>query len=101
MEMSVVLPAPLGPSNPNSSPSVTEKLTPLSASSRPYHFLRSSTTSNWFAIRTPVLLAYKSMISPGGNKSRWLGRAKPGAKNFPVDHMQIACDDHANVPYLL
>src|SRR5512136_2544337 len=44
MEMVVVLPAPLGPSRPKTSPSWTEKLMPLTASWPPYFLTRFSTS---------------------------------------------------------
>src|SRR5215831_16586552 len=41
----VVLPAPLGPSSANTSPSATSKLIPRTASTRPYDLRRSSTST--------------------------------------------------------
>src|ERR1700691_939965 len=43
MRMSVLLPAPLGPSRPKISPSATEKLTPLTASKAPKRLTMFST----------------------------------------------------------
>ena len=44
MEMVWVLPAPFGPSRPNTSPSSTLKLIPLTASKSPYFLTRFSTS---------------------------------------------------------
>src|SRR3990172_854097 len=44
IEIVWVLPAPLGPSRPKTSPSSTEKLMPLTASKSPYFFTRLSTS---------------------------------------------------------
>src|SRR3954464_14213424 len=41
----VVLPAPLGPSKPTTSPCETSKSTPLTTRRRPYHFSRPRTSS--------------------------------------------------------
>src|SRR5438105_3458234 len=42
----VVLPAPLGPSRPTTSPSLTWKSTPLTTWRLPYHFCKPRTSSN-------------------------------------------------------
>src|SRR5512137_1631349 len=44
IEMVCVLPAPLGPSKPKTSPSSTVKLSPFTASKSPYFFTRLSTS---------------------------------------------------------
>src|SRR3989304_4788436 len=44
IEIVCVLPAPLGPNKPKTSPSSTEKLSPLTASKLPYFFTKLSTS---------------------------------------------------------
>src|SRR5262245_10536490 len=55
-DISVVLPAPFGPSRPNSSPSATVKLTPCRAVVEPYWWRTSRTSRRGPAIR-PMILA--------------------------------------------
>src|SRR2546423_10433259 len=71
MEISVVLPAPLGPSRPKNSPRATLKLTPASASTLPKR--RATSTTSTAASIAPVAAsggAAREVVHPVHDRER-------------------------------
>src|SRR5512132_4730069 len=60
MRIAVVLPAPLGPSNPNTVPAGTEKSIPPSAVREPNRLVRCSTRTAWSLREDPPTLLIAS-----------------------------------------
>src|SRR5262249_40838912 len=72
----VVLPAPLGPRNPNTSPGATSKLTPRTASTSPKDFFKSRTSIAGIVMwernlqRLEVSIKYKLVLMETGLRER-------------------------------
>ncbi len=62
MRISVLLPAPFGPSRPKISPSATSKLTPFTASKSPYFFTMFSTAIAASALRRQRISAWRDWL---------------------------------------
>src|SRR5262245_27665888 len=74
MRRAVVLPEPLGPSSPNTSPDATDRVRSSRARKRPYSLVRWSVRSSMLSSRfaeIPLLRFLSFMVGPqGGNRQR-------------------------------
>src|SRR5919206_3569445 len=85
----VVLPAPLGPSSPKTSPSSISKLIPRSASSLPYRLRRSST---WIA------LTRRSQVDHEDARGRERRLGPPGERGCEPAAVGLGADDEHPLP---